>query len=292
MMSHPADETLAAFADGRLSAPEQEAFITHLGECDDCRVIYDAVADIQEAEAEDGEGELAHVVAPPAPVVVRGKFGRKVAGWVAAAAAVAVIFFLPPVQERVAAYRTKGVSRLVTAAGELKQRDVEGRLAGFPHKPLKEVIRGAESVPFDPEKVPIYLAGESIDVDATDSPQKMRAAGLLLLLQGEREAAIEKLEGALKAAGNDDPVLLNDLSAAYLEADQHQVPGAANRALELAERSWQLRKTPEAAWNRALAYQGLEKKREALDAWHEYLKLDSQSEWAAEVRARHLPDLQ
>lgn len=279
MSRHPADETLAAFADGRLKVDAREEMIEHLASCDDCRSIHELLAGAQDAG----------VIDPPARVV-HGNFGKRALVPLAAAAAAAIVFFTPPVQEQVAAWRTGGVSELVAAAEELRMRDIEGRLAGFPHKELKGVDRSGETQPqIDDTKLPLYALADDIDVDASASPKKMRAAGLLLLLLGQREAAIEKLEEALTAAGGNDPVLLNDLSAAYLEASQWSVPNAAQRALELADRSWTLRHSPEAAWNRAYAYEHLGRDAEALAAWREYLKLDPQSEWADEVRTKRIP---
>ena len=52
------------------------------------------------------------------------------------------------------------------------------------------------------------------------------------------------------------------------------------------DRAWSMEQSPEIAWNRALARELLEQKQEAIAAWNEYLKLDSDSAWAREARGR------
>lgn len=281
------DETLAAFADGRLDAYGRDEVITHLASCDECRAIYDMVMDAKDAGL---------IEQPSAPAVVRGHFGRNaLIAALATAAAVTVVFFTPPVQRQIAQYRTGGVSELVEAAGELPQRDVDGRLAGgFPYKHLKGVPRsGGDGQPFDLGKVALRVAQDDIEKRRPDTVRELRASGLAHLLLGEREKAIAKLQRALDMAGGSDPQLLSDLAAAWLEQSQWSgnLDGAM-RARDLAERSWRIQETPEAAWNRALAYQRLEQHDAALAAWRDYLLLDDASPWAAEVRERHIPALQ
>lgn len=278
---HPADETLAAFADGRLTAHAREEMIEHLASCDDCRSVYDAVADAQDAG----------VIERLAPVV-HGNFGKPLIATLAAAAAATIVFFTPPVQNEVAEWRTGGVSRLVEASASAKDRMSDGRLAGgFPYKPAKRVLRGekkSETVAIDFDNVEVLSAAANIDrEDETPSAKQLRARGVADLVVGQRESAIANLEAALRAARKDDPVILNDLSAAYLaESKWLRDKALAAKALQTAERSLRVRRTPEAMWNRAVALQKLEKDSDAIRAWQEYLAVDSTSEWATEARTQ------
>lgn len=313
MSRHPADETLAAFVDGRLGAAEGDQVIEHLASCDDCRSLFDMIGDVMEAEGIEREplADPEAIVDPEpavdpqpvierAPAVVPGRFGRRaVISLLAAAAAVAVVF-TPPVQERIESYRTGGVSRLVKASESLSQRDLESRLAGgFPYKELKRTNRGPDDGPFDLEKTEIFKV--MAELEDRPSAKELRALGVgqLLLARNEKdvaaaiEGAIATLERALKAAGGNDPDLLNDLSAAYIDLARWTSDAqAAGQALNFAERSWGLKKSSEAAWNRALALEKLNRREDALKAWQQYLAIDSSSPWAAEVRNDRIPDLQ
>jgi len=273
---HPANELLAEYADGKLAGRKAEEVFVHLDACDDCRAIWDAIADAKD------EGVIERA---DAPVVVHGNFGRKVAiGTVAAAAAAAAIFFTPPVQDRLEFRRTGGVSALIEATNQMPQRETQGRLAGFEYKPPKSIKRGENDendVPLD-----LYQAAGDIEkrLDDTPSAQQLRALGLSYLLTGQKDTGIEMLARAHAAAPN-DPVVMNDLAAAYLHT------GDAAKALELAEKARRREPSPEAAWNRALALEYLQRDVEARAAWEEYLRLDPKSEWANEVRKDHLYEL-
>lgn len=273
--SHPADETLAAFVDGRLTPRGREAVLEHLVACDDCRSIFDALCDAQEAG----------VIERAEPVVVRGDFGRRAVIAALAAAAVVAVVFTPPVRREIDFHRTGGVSTLVDAAEQTKKRTIEGRLAGgFPYKPYEEPKRsGQRQDPLDD----LTLTAAKFKVE--DRASSDHAKGLAHLLTGEREAAIHLLE---RAAANGDPRVLSDLAAAYLEAHKWDPEGGyAVRARDAAQRSLALARTPEAAWNLAVAYQALDDRANARKAWQDYLQLDPSSPWAADVRDHYLPDL-
>lgn len=281
MSRHPPDETLAAFADGRLNPRDREEMIEHLASCDDCRSVYDAICGAQD------EGVIER-----APDIVHGSFGKPMIATLAAAAAATIVFFTPPVQKEVAKWRSGGVSELVEASASAKDRVSEGRLAGgFPYKPVKPVLRGEnknKTGAIDSENYELLAAAAEIDhEDKTPSAKVLRARGLADLVLGERKSAIAHLEAALRAAGEEDPVILNDLSAAYLaESKWSDDEALAAKALQTADRSLRVRTTPEAMWNRAVALKMLEKKSDAIRAWQEYLSSDSTSEWATEARAK------
>jgi CHAT domain-containing protein len=184
--------------------------------------------------------------------------------------------------------RTDG---LVAAAGSLKYRSTEARLSGgFDYRPLAPVTRGGER---ESERL-LALLRALTSIDLHDH----HARGRMELLRSNWEDAVALLDEAVKhqtereqltdaIAEAVDPKLLNDLAAAH-----HAVADHGDDALhfviaaEAAERAWRLSKTPEIAWNRALAIESLHMRDEAIAAWKAYLDLDPDSPWTVEVSAR------
>jgi hypothetical protein len=121
------------------------------------------------------------------------------------------------------------------------------------------------------------------------------------LLLGNGDAAIKTMEAALldetgqrsvSAAidESNDVSLLNDLSVALSHrAVLHESVADAAEAVRCAERAWRLGRTPEAAWNCAVAMEELNGPQSASVAWNDYLALDPRSPWANEARKRLAP---
>ncbi len=111
-----------------------------------------------------------------------------------------------------------------------------------------------------------------------ETAANLHAAGVACLLVDNadfKKVAVEFLEKAV-AQTPTNPDVLNDLAAAYYET---QDP----RAKETIERAWQLKKSPNIAWTRAtILYTD--------QAWKDYLAIDPNSEWSAEVREKYLYD--
>lgn len=275
MTPHTQIESLAAFIDGRLTGSERRAVEEHLASCDDCRAELNLVAEAQEAG----------VVDVPPSNVVEGNFGiRKALIAVAAAAAIGFVL-LPDTRERIAFYRTGGTSALVAASQSLPEREIEARpMGGFPYKPLKKTPRGPGDNPIEDEDLwPMKDAALRAQANA-DSVKELRAAAIGHLLLSDYDQAVTTIERAVKAGDADDAALLNDVATIYFErARRRGNPADSVRALAAAERSWQLAKTPESAWNRALAREA--GGRDSAAAWRDYLALDSTSPWAEEARA-------
>lgn len=177
-----------------------------------------------------------------------------------------------------------GIEALVAAADRLPGRPFEGRLTrGFRHKPALEPLRG------DPGN----LRGPTLpllDAARRFEPKDTRDRGVVALWLGEDQRAVEMLE----AADRSDPgngFLLSDLSVAYsarAKAQGHASDYVA--AIDTAERAWHLRRSPETAWNRAIALSALNLTAAAERAWDEYLAADADTAWHAEgvVRRAHL----
>jgi len=264
MTTHLSSEQIAAFVDGRLREHERRESENHFASCDECREVFFAVSDAVE-ERVTGEEPLKFVPRPQKWPAVAA---------LAAAAAVAV-FFLPPVRNEIQDYRTGGISAMVRAAEKSKERTIEGRLSGgFSYKPHSPK-RG--TVEHDDTNYELLIAASKA--------QGLRANAVAKLLAEkpqERRDAVPLLEKAVGLDGN-DPSLLNDLAAAYIaRADKDDY----KHALMLAQRAWAIEQTPEIAWNRAVAYDRLDKTAEAIRAWEDYLKLDPDSAWSAEAKSK------
>lgn len=270
------DETLAAFADGSLDRKESAAVRAHLLDCALCRDTLDIIA-----------GAQAEEIIPRQAKVVRIDWFRYAVPSLAAAAAVAAIFFLPPVRESIDNYRTAGVSTLVDAMEHVKERPQEGRLSGnFSHKNYSR-NRG-EGDDIDSERAKLILDNASLTILAevpedTASVRKLRARAMALLFYGERDAAVATMERAVQMDGDPDASLLSDLAVMYLERGRD---GDTAKALQHAQNAWKLEQTPETLWNLALAYERAGRDAEALSMWNAYETLDPSSPWTEEARAK------
>lgn len=275
--NHLTNETLAVFADGRAAEAECRAVVAHLAECDDCRDDLLMIKEVQEHGVVDKGGN-----------VVRGNFIRRVLiGVAAAAAAMVSIGFVPAVRTRIQFYRTGGVSELVAASEQLTKRPNQARLTGgFPYKQFttprgEGTIQRGESKE-EHGKIVLEIAARRVQEKGSE-----RGAGIAHLLLGKRDEAVTSLERAL-ASRPKDPLLLSDCAAAHIERSRYSRDDAAARDLararELADSAWTMKKTPEIAWNRALARE-LAYRPDAGQAWKDYLQLDSESPWADEARS-------
>lgn len=273
----PTEETLAAFIDERLDEEARRLVIEHAAGCAECRDILTAANEIQNEEATN--------VAPfrPRPRI-----------WlpIAVAASLVVVFGLPATHRWWNFQRTGGLSSVVAAHDQISQRTVEPRLTGgFAHKEYKGATRGtgsegSESEGYDLEQLPPPLLQAALDLEerGADSWKELRALAIAYLLTGDRERALLFMERAAAQAPN-EPTVQSDLAALYLTR------GDTDEALAAAEQAWSLAKTPETAFNRALALEHAGRDADAIRAWEEYLKLDPSSGWADEAR-KHLVRLQ
>lgn len=290
----PSDETLAAFIDGRLDPETRRKVVEHMSSCNECYSVFLAAGELKA-----GDADFAHE-----PVAHRFTFhSRRVAGVAAALAAAAAItaVFVGPIRERYEA-KNNPLKRLAAAAP--KERRLAARLTGFPYRPFAEPTRGAESreAGSDSALWKVYAVAGPIGEDAVAHPtvENLHAFGVSLVLVGKPQQAVTSLEQALRKDAQAADVtsaiqrstnapLLNDLAAAYMELAKTSERNAVSylAAIDAAERAFELQpKSPEIAWNRALAIANLHNQRRTLAAWDAYLALDSTSPWAAEARER------
>ena len=286
----PSDETLAAFIDGRLDPETRGKVIAHMATCSECYSVFMSATETK-------------VTAPPRYASSRSSRSAWLAVAVTAvAAAVAVVFLVTPVRDLVLPNRYDGMVALANAASA--ERTVVGRLSGFPYQPMAHVSRGPSYDPMkDPANAKLLTAAAGVQRAATARPSSanLHALGVANLLLANGDAAIKTMEAALldETGQHDVPAaieesndvsLLNDLSVALTHrAVPHQSVVDAAEAVRCAERAWRLGRTPEAAWNRAVAMEALNGPQSATTAWHDYLAIDPSSAWAAEARKKLAP---
>jgi hypothetical protein len=250
---HPAPELLAAFVDGELAGNDLAEVTAHLRQCRDCRDIAGEVARFQEEEAK--------VVAPH-----RG--GR--AWWMAAAVAAVVAAIFVPLSTRLfdPLPRVQGGDRHITA-----------RLSGLDYAPYRSNRGGGGASPEARQFAAVVALQEAAEKKRTARNLDRFAQAELAL--GRTDAALGHLTEGLPLDPN-NPTMLSNLSAAQYEAHKYaDAVKSAERALALDP------KLAAAAFNRALALEQLNRTASTA-AWQQYLKLDSTSAWADEVRQKHL----
>jgi CHAT domain-containing protein len=170
------------------------------------------------------------------------------------------------------------------AAIAFPQRAYEGRLRGVPYSP---------QVPAPSLSAEFYSSVSMLAEGAKKRPSasNLHALGVAHLLMGKPRRAVEMLGAALlKQTGefelsqairaSHDSALLNDFSVAAIGGEQSQM------AIESTHRAWQLTRTAEAAWNRAVALEQIGLKNVTLAAWRDYRTFDPSSQWSSEADKR------
>jgi hypothetical protein len=238
-------------------------------------------------------GETLLVRENPERYVSGHRFGarRRMAaiGSFAAAAAIAVISVRP-----VALFGYR-VADLVAASQDVADRTSMGRLAGeFPYASKPKTNRGPGEVDLEnndfAQKMKLYeIASKIADAKAKGKSVDPHVAGLSTLLiaktRPEFDEAVGNLEKALaNARGAERDAIATDLAASLIGRARWSGDDDDYRyALRLSNDVLTRKQSPAALWNRAIATETLYAKAEALRAWDDYLKVDSNSPWAKEA---------
>ena len=265
-------ELLAAYIDGRVTAPERSEVEAHLAGCEACHFVF---AESFRESAEPAHDEQAKQWWP------RPTLWRAAAGLAAAAAVV------------IAVYVTRGGSRgdapvpVTVALNELQAvsgpyRTFEGRLSEMPtYRPLAAPVRSGNT---DTE-LPLAVREAALKVEDAareKTLRQLRALATMHLITREPQKATEVLSALAKSGS--DPMLLNDLAVALLASGRQE---DRQRAKELLEQVVGRDPARAEAWfNLGLAAEATGDTTRAREAWSRYLALDPSSPWAAEARAR------
>lgn len=267
-MSHPDDETLALFVDGRLGRAEADSVLAHLDGCGEC------LRRIQGANEEHRAASTA--------------FGPRGAAWrpLAIAATIAAAAFLGIMTIVRGPREPQSPTERLVALAPREARTVEPRLAGgFAWAPYRGPMRAGEET----EHYRLFgAAGELVEESKRDdAPAAQHAAGTALMLIERPGEAVQRLRAAARKQPA-DAALRNDLGAAeYAAALKLNQPSRFVDALAAFDDA--LAADPrnvEALFNRALTLERLGLHIDARQAWQQYLRVDAASPWAVEARER------
>lgn len=264
-------ETIAEFAEGRLSRKDIRQVVAHLDTCERCRDLAEAAS---ETILEEGTA------------VVKAPHVRT--WWLAVAAAIVVAILAVPAM-RFIVLRRSPIANLAAIAPR-DERTVEARFAGgFGWAPYHGPMRANDTTASSARMKLTGAAGELVErADREKSPDLQHAAGVALALAGQNpDDSISRLRSAASASPNDAKAW-SDLAAAEYAAALGR--GAASQfPVALADADHALRldgKLAEALFNRALILERLGLYTQARAAWERYLAVDPGSEWSREARER------
>jgi hypothetical protein len=279
----PSEETLAAFIDGRLDPETRRRVVEHMANCTECYETFLGASDWSR------EAQVLRMTST-------SRFGNRAAMAAAAVFGIAAsaLFVVGPIRRwHDSAVRDRGMAALALEANELSSRTLVARLSGgFAYRPIMR--GGNRDNEGETEKISV-LALQRADASGAGDLHVFGAANLLL---GHTDDAVRALDRAItKETGqqilseairaSDDVALLSDLSAAHYQryVSKHSLTDL-QVSLKASERSWFLAKTPEAAWNHALALEANHEREAARLAWRDYFLLDRGSPWASEATSR------
>jgi tetratricopeptide (TPR) repeat protein len=275
MNEHLTDNEIAAVVQRGLERAERRT-VEHLADCGDCNeafmmaseITHDMAAEENVHHADFGEN--------------RGRGWWKVLASASALAAALFIVFGAPLREQW--FGSRGTEALADASKMVEKRSTDGRLSGFPFQ-VRRTLRSGNPEDAELAQYQVDAAAAKILREPDSDPH---ATGVAYLLRGgggrPYSGVTAYFEKALaEATPEERPAVVNDYAVALLaqggDADLAQ-------ALSLLEGQWRKEPTPEVAFNRAVALERLGRDKEAVAAWDDYLKLDSNSQWAEEARSR------
>jgi tetratricopeptide (TPR) repeat protein len=177
-----------------------------------------------------------------------------------------------------------GLQELIAMVAKEPHRPVDGRLRGFKYAPPPSAMRG----PGDRiTSVDVRIIAATLQKEMEGKLDRQAELGVVYLVVGQVDEAIAALKRAVQQRP-DDPYAQNDLSAAYIArfAQTGQADDARN-ALEAAQLALQaMPSLREAAFNRALSLDRLQRNAAAAEAWQQYIALGPRDAWTEEAEGR------
>jgi tetratricopeptide (TPR) repeat protein len=170
-----------------------------------------------------------------------------------------------------------------------EQRTIELRFPNAAYAPVRLIRGGADRSRLD--RPPALLESEArIARELAKNPSNpalLQARGRAELLEWNYADAIATLEQVLTLEP-DSPSLQTDLASAYYErAEAEHNPADYLRAVDLLAKVLQSRPgDPVALFNRGIVYERMRLNPQAAADWREYLRVDPDSAWTAEVKRR------
>jgi len=266
----PPAELLALFVEGRCPAAELAGVERHVARCEECYSVF-----IDSVRMEQADGRAAH-----APSAARRPAVRWLAVGLAAAAAVLLLVRLGWRADRDANRELQmALLDLDRAGGTHRYFDV--RLSSMPtYRPVYPATRsaggGQAAVPAG-----LQAASERVRAAARQDAGGDRARSAMYLALGDAGHAAAELD---RSTGSRDPLVMNDVAAAWLA---RAADGDETRARALLEQAVAIDPgRPEIWFNLALAAVATGDRQQARTAFSRAISLEPGSPWADEARRR------
>jgi tetratricopeptide (TPR) repeat protein len=185
------------------------------------------------------------------------------------------------------------VENLLTSA-YTSQRNLEARIPDAAYGPLR-VVKGAAGVS-SLDRPPALLQGEAIIArrlaKTPDDPRWLQARGVAELLDRDYDSAIADFQRCVTLQPASPRLMIQLACAHFARAETANSQPDYQAALDLLNRALKISPDdPVALFNRAIVYQKMNLYRQAMEDWQHYLRVDPNSDWAAEARKR-LADVQ
>jgi CHAT domain-containing protein len=193
------------------------------------------------------------------------------------------------------AFRSRENQEIIASLNQAyqKERPFESRISAFEYAPPNNQRGLSDKSKVDPISVE-FARNEAVKAARNNpSADNFYLLGKVYLADGELDKAIEQLEKAQNLApkkaqiSNDLGVAFLEKSKTFLKANDGNYLAFLGKALEEFEKALEINPNlQEARFNKAVCLQEKKLPVEAIEAWQDYLKLDSDSKWADEARGR------
>ena len=183
---------------------------------------------------------------------------------------------------------------VLLARAYTEQRPFELRIPQAAYGPLRVVKgpTGASSL----DQPPALLESEARIARALaahpNDPQWLRARGLAELLDRDVDSAVADFQQSLTLQPASTRLLIQLAGAHFERAQAHASQTDYKTALDFLNQALKMtHDDPVALFNRAIVYDRMQLYSQAIEDWRHYLRVDPNSQWAAEARKR-LADVQ
>ena len=279
-------------AAGIVSSERAQACVKHLGECEGCSAFFrnamsdlndpldaaeeERLAGLESAQPQWQQRLVTQMMGMFLPQASRISWWRRGAVLAAAGGILGLMIVTYPSAAPVPVGE-QTAQLLARAYGE--RRTLEYRMPGMPYAVMAE--QGDESVTPATHSEPLLDAQALIHKQLAAYPSDpgwLQARGRANLIGGNYQAALDSLQIAAQLAPNSTEILI-DLAIAYSAAGKLEVAyQSLNKALLLNPND------PLAHFNRAIVAAQLHLYDQAKEDAEQYLRLDSHSQWAGEMR--------
>jgi CHAT domain-containing protein/tetratricopeptide (TPR) repeat protein len=315
----PSQETWPNLAAGLINEAEASLYVSHAAQCDWCGpLLKESMEDLAQPVTEE-EHEALEKLASASPMWQRA-MAEKIASasvnpdiatvakaekpakdktpkskekagfawwpklvWASAGLAVVIVAVLVGVRLT----REPDVNQLLAQA-YTEQRTISLRMPGAKYGVLQDQRRAGSSS--NNNSPALYEALSRLAAQRSrrkHDPEWLLAEGRAELLQGEYQTSVTTLDEAHRLLPQDDNIAIDFATALLQRASKSQFEDDSLRAINLLREVTARNPQNAVAWfNLAIASERMHLFKEALQAWDDYLKIDSSSNWTAEARER------